>query len=480
MKILLMVPNYRWIEGDESTLWHFIPYNLCLLAAIVREDPEVDVEIEVLDSYHLELSPQQLDAELKKRAPDVVGITVMMDQYAPAGHQAAAITRKALPNATIAMGGVYVTVNAKMALEDTNIDYGLMGEGEYTFRGLIRYLQGKGELPDSGLCYRNDDKIIDTGRAELIRDLDLLPLPAYDLIDFRMYSQNAPRKSVDSPAAFPYARIMTSRGCPYGCVFCQVEIISGSRFRPRSAESVLEEIKWLRDEYGIKSIVFDDDNLFTDKKRAKAIFQGMIDLGLVMPWSSIATAVFRLDDELIPLMRKSGCRYICIAIESGCERVLKEVIGKPVSYDHAKLMVKAARKEGIFVAANFIVGFPTETWDEIRESIDFAANLDVDYVKLFHAIPLRHTRLWDLCVETGSFKSDFVQEDISWHTGQIQTEHFSSHDLTVLRAYEWDRINFTDPDKRKRTAKLMGITEAELLEVRRSTLDSVKERMCQG
>jgi hypothetical protein len=143
-------------------------------------------------------------------------------------------------------------------------------------------------------------------------------------------------------------------------------------------------------------------------------------------------------------------------------------------------MVAFARKNGIYVAANFIVGFPTETWDEIRQTVRFAEELDADYVKLFAAIPLRNTRLWSLCAETRTFKKDFKESEVRWSMGQIETDEFSAGDLTVLRAYEWDRINFTDPEKRRKTVEMMGITEDELRLIRKRTIEGARRILAGG
>ncbi len=295
------------------------------------------------------------------------------------------------------------------------------------------------------------------------------------MIELEKYISSAHRKSVDSPRRYPYARIITSRGCPYGCTFCQVEFITGRRFRARSAENVLKEIEYLRNEYGIKSIIFDDDNLFMDRQRAVDIFQGMIGKGLAMPWSAIAVAVFKLDEELIRLMKSSGCECVGIAIESGSKRVLKEIIKKPLDFEYAKKMVSSIKGKGIYISANFMIGFPTETWDEIRQTVKVAEEINVDYVKLFAVIPLRNTRLWRMCEEKGAFKEGFEKASRVWSTGQmVETDEFSANDITILRAYEWDRINFSDPQKRKRTAEMMGIREEELSGIRRKTFDNAR------
>ncbi len=464
-KLLLVVPNFNWVAGDLHTFWHLVPYNLCLLAAVVRDR----VDVEILDAYAANMESKTFVEVVSESGASIVGITVLMDQFAPAGHECARLVRAALPESQVLMGGVYVTMNPAKVMADPNVDFAFVGEGEETISQFVDWVLGEDNFPVRGVWRREAGKPLPAERANFIMNLDALPRPAYDLIDFRAYSNTVSRKSVDSPPLLPYARIFTSRGCNVGCCFCQVESIQGKRFRPRSPENVLDEIEWLRDEYGIKSLIFDDDNLYTNRKRATALFQGLINRGLDMPWISISTAVFKLDEKMVDLMARSGCKYICIAIESGTERVLKQIIGKPVDYSHAKGMTKLAQSRGIFVAANFIIGFPTETWDEIRQTITFAEELQCDYIKLFHAIPLRQTRLWELCEEDDAFRIGFSHEGIRWNTGQIETPHFAANDLTILRAYEWDRINFATPEKREQIAEQMNISLEQLDEIRRNT-----------
>ncbi len=471
LRLTLIVPNFEWCDWDENTRWRFIPYNLCLLAAVLYND----ADISIIDANESSLTSEDFTKKLSELCPDIVGITVLMDQYSKAGHHAAKLVKEFNSEIKTIMGGVYATMNPEKALHDTNIDFVVIGEGEFVLRELIKFIQYGGQFPERGVAYRKNGEIINTGHAAFINDLDTLPLPAYNLIDFHSYTSKLPRrKSVDMPSQLPYARILTSRGCPYGCVFCQVESISGKKFRVKSPDTILDEIQWMKNEYNIQSLIFDDDNLYTDIFRANKIFKGLIERDLIMPWVSISTAVFRLNEELIELMRKSGCEYINIAIESGNKRVLNEIIKKPVNFEHAKKMVKIARKAGIFVAANFIIGFPTEKWDEIRETVSFAEKINVDYVKIFAAMPLPQTRLWDLCKKENAFKKDYDSNNLRWSNGQIETKDFSARDLTILRAYEWDRINFSSPEKRNRIAQRMKISDEELLAIRRRTLETAR------
>ena len=474
-KVLLIIPNLNWIDQDMNALWDVLPWNLCMLAAMIEDF----CKVEILDSYKRNLTQEELSVEIKNINPDVVGITVLMDQYGKSGHIVAEITKQIDSDILTVMGGVYATVNPEFVVKDDNIDYVMIGEAEYSFRDLLNYLRGvDGVKINSGIAYKsNDGVVINKGHSELIKDLNKLPLPAYHLIDYLSYADTySDRKSVDAPMGYPYARIVTSRGCPFKCTFCQVPTIQGRYFRRRSIEHVLDEILWLKNEYAIKAIIFDDDNLYTNMKHAKQLFRAMTDGGLNLPWVSIATAVFRLDEEMIDLMYESGCRYIDIAIESGSERVINEIVKKPIDHKQAIRLVKYARKKGIFVSSNFIIGFPGETWDEILETISFAEILNVDYAKIFIAIPLKNTEMYDQAVEQNLLKDDSA-ESVWTSGGMLETKEFSSEDLTIFRAYEWERINFSDIKKRKKIADRMGISLDELSIIRKRTLLNARNKV---
>ena len=138
-----------------------------------------------------------------------------------------------------------------------------------------------------------------------------------------------------------------------------------------------------------------------------------------------------------------------------------------------KKMIAYARKKGIFVAANFIVGFPTESWQEIRQTIAFAEDLNADYTRIHIAIPLQHTEMFDLAKETGSLITNKKDSESKWTVGGvIKSDDWKVSDLTILRAYEWDRINFTDPIKLKKITDKMDISIDELNNIRKKTLDN--------
>ena len=436
-------------------------------------------DIKIIDAYKDNLSKEELTKKIIEYKPDIVGTTVLMDQYADVAPLTTKIIKDVSKDIVTVLGGVYAMSNPRRAMEDKNLDYVVMGEGEYVFKELVGFHSGVCELPKRGICFRKKDsnELENRGHAEFIKNLDALPRPAYHLIDYLSYiNQYNSRKTVDQPAAYPYARIVTSRGCPEKCSFCQVPSLQGSYFRWRSPEHIVDEIEWLKKDYGIKSIFFDDDNLLTNTKRAKALFKLMIEKKIGLRWVYSCTAVFRLDNEMVDLMIESGCEAINIAIESGSERITRDIVLKPLDFDHAKKMVAYAKKKGLFVAANFIIGFPTETWEEIRQTIRFAEEINVDYAKLFIAIPLRNTEMFDLAERTDSIIKDTYDGETLWTVGgAIKSEHWSADDLTILRAYEWDRINFSDPKKLKKIADRMRISVDELNVIRKRSLNNAKE-----
>ncbi len=467
MKTVLIYPNFRWMKGFETrTLWNLHPYNICLLASTLR--PEINATI--IDANMENYTTDTFRSMIAAEQPDLIGISVMTNEYSHAGEIAAQIAKSVNPEITVVMGGCNTVFSYEKLIQSPFIDYVVIGEAERVLKELCLYLDGKGSMPSRGICYLNQGVLFSNGQTAFIENLDELPLPAYDLINFTKYTASSQRESVDRPRRLPYARILTSRGCPYHCCFCTSGLISGKKVRFRSPENIIHEIEFLISTYKIKSLLIDDDNLLMDKKRAASFFKQMIDKKFDITWNIMALAVFKLDEELLGLMKASGCQFINIAVESGSTRVLKEIIHKPVTLDHAVSMVALMKKMGIDVAANFVIGFPGETWSEIRQTLSFAEKLDSDYTKIFIATPFPHTELYRTAKAGGYLKENYDVNSHLWTDGAIETPEFRSKDLKILRAYEWDRINFTDPEKTRKIAAMMGVSKERLTEIRKETL----------
>jgi len=460
---MLVYPNQRWYKYDLTTTWNLSPYSLCMLAAMIQDK----YEVKIVDAQFHNMSKEQFKKEVQEFHPDCVGISILTSEYSSILDTAASIIKGIDREIITIAGGVHITTQYYRVMENRDIDYAIRGEGEYVLRDFLNYLNGEGELPTKGLIFRKENGQLEVLPPDLVQDLDALPPPNYDLVDYASYTNTGPRYGVDSVHLYPYARILTSRGCPVGCSFCQVKNISGNKWRPRSAECVVDELALLKEKYGIKAFIFEDDNPFFQKERTKKMFRLLKERNLNLKWKAAGVAVFMMDEETFKLMAETGCQMIGIAVESGSERILKQVIKKPVDLKKVPQMIKLAQKYGIYVAANFIIGFPGETWDEIRQTLHFAETCGADYCKIYPANPLVGTELFAMAKKLNCIVGD--ENKVDWRYGRIKTSEFNSKDISILRVYEWDRINFSDPKKRAKTAEIMGITVEELNNIRKAT-----------
>lgn len=461
---MLVIPNQRWFRREAY--WHLHPYALALLAAMLDR---TKYEVRIVDANIDNFTEDQFENVVRDWMPDLVGASVLANEFGITGDITAQCVKRASPGTITVIGGVYPTTRPKDAIRNPAVDYVVIGEGEYVFPQLLSYLWEGGDRPFLGLAYRENGRTVIQERSPFVEPLDDLPYPAFDLTDYQRYANESFKHVVDAPKALPYAKMITSRGCPIGCTFCQVEVISGKITRYQSAKRVVDEMEFLIEKYGIKAIDFLDDNFLGHKGRSREIFREMITRKVPVVWNAANVSSWFLNDEILQLMRDSGCQYVSIAVESGVERVLKNIIKKPVKLPHVKSMVEKIRSLGMDSTTLWVIGSPGETWDEIRETIRVAEWMDADYTKINVATPYPGTELFDMAVHGGYLSPEFDFDDLSWGQATISTEEFSSTELTVLRAFEWDRINFTKPEKRNRIARMMRISPEDLENTRRQT-----------
>lgn len=461
-KILLMQPNFR-IFGKRS--WNMPPYNLAILNACLKSN----YEVQIFDPNFNSLSEAEIRSELRNLQPDLVGITSFSTEYITEFHYYCAMVKEELPEAVVVVGGIIPTVMIETVIHDPAVDFFVIGEGELRLRLLLDLLNSSSSDYSvlDGIAYRTPD-----GASHIqpplsyIQDLDSVPFPDYGNLDIVEYG-NAVVKRGLLPRHYPYAVTITSRGCPYRCVFCAAATVSGRKVRMRSAENVLNEIDWLCNEFGIREIFFLDDHFLYRKERAIEIMSGIMSRHPGITWKSANTAIFSLDREILELMRESGCYQFTVSIESGDENVLKKIIKKPVNLKKAKIIIDQAKTLGFEIISNFVFGFPGETWDSIRRTIAYAEDLDIDLVNFHIATPLPKTELMDICLREAIIKSE--DDGLGYTKGVISTKEFSGFELQVLRAFEWDRINFKTPDKIARIASMEGLTLMEVSEWRSQT-----------
>ena len=198
--------------------------------------------------------------------------------------------------------------------------------------------------------------------------------------------------------------MITSRGCPFNCGYCDQSVF-GRKWRCHSPEYVISEISYLKKQYGIDFISFEDDNFLLSKQRTIEICRGMIGKSLNIEWSCLGR-VNEVDDEVLSLMRQAGCKTVYIGIESGSERILK-LINKRLSIDEYRKGIKLIKKYGINVTGSFILGVPSETKEDIDRTIDLALSLPLDGISFFTYTPYPKTPLRELAFKHGKISDEW-------------------------------------------------------------------------
>jgi tRNA A37 methylthiotransferase MiaB len=459
-RIVLFLPN-NWVANKRR--WLGIPQIALILTALLK----TRYDFSILDANGEDLSLEAARSRLSELDPAVILLSGLSVEYFNQYHVGLRVAREACPNAAIVFGGVYPTTLPDAALNDPNVDYIFIGHAEERIESFLDLLlkQNIEELTAlPGIGYRRGEELRLNPLSTYIGDVKSLVQPDYSLIDLenyligrqKEYQFNSARRSIS---------ILSSYGCPYNCVFCATRTISGRKVAMRSAEAVLAEIDYLVREHGVEELIFVDDHFLMSRERVTTILKELINRNYGLTFKLASVTLWRLDREILTLLKQAGCTQITISVESGNPRVLKEVIHKPVKLESVRPLVALAREVGIDMGANFVIGFPGETWDEIRESIKFAEDCDFDITHFHLATPLPKTELFRICMEKGYLPPDFSflnQAYFGFGKGFITTEDFTPFELEVLRAFEWDRINFKTEEKKQKVALLMMLSPEEL------------------
>jgi len=397
MKILLINPPYHkkkiFRKSMEEVGALLPPLGLAYIAAVLEKHGN---KVKIIDGPVLttrkDYDYNELRTDIESFQPDIIGVTATSPQIKDAINTID-LAKEINKDIITFLGGPHITALPKILSKIENLDFGIYGEGEFTFLDIIKRIEKKEKLEGlNGLIWRENNEVKYLLR-EHIKDLDTLPFPARHLLPMELY-----RPSPANYRRLPATQIMTSRGCPYSCVFCHKPIF-GKQFRPHSAKRVLDEIEHLITKYGIKDIQIFDDTFTMNKERAEEICKGIIERKLDIVWNCM-TRIDRVDPDLLKIMKRAGCYEIGYGVESGSERILK-LIKKYTSKDAIKKAFEWTKEEDIEIRAFFMIGFPTETREDILETISFAKELNPDIAQFMVTTPYPDTELWELCKQYG-------------------------------------------------------------------------------
>lgn len=409
-RVLLVYPPISKMDRYGSELGVFggkqIPLGVFCLAAYLRQQ---GYSVQAVDAEARELTNDDLVAELRAGSYDVLGISSTTVAFHRSLQLAQAV-KAARPETIVVIGGPHVSSQPDHPLQHEAFDYAVRNEGEETLDELLQRIADHGDPRGvRGLIYRQNGQIVVNPCRPYIADLDTLPFPAYDMLpDMRIYSP--------PPFNFkrlPVANIMTSRGCPNACTFCE-NTTFGRQFRMRSAESIVAEIEFLMTQHGAREISFVDDTFTVRRSRIYEIFDLARQRGLRFPWSCMSR-INTVDEDLLRYMRDNGCWYISFGIESADEEILR-TIHKNISPDSVARVINSCHRLGIVTKGFFMIGHPRETVQTIDKTIAFAKR-----------IPLRHVV-------------------VTINTPMPGTEQYQhAHEYGTLDESDWKRFNYWKP-----------------------------------
>lgn len=419
-KILLIAPDFfsSYETKVRVGIQQVPPISLAVLGASLLSAGHL---VDVLDLTVAEDKNKELKERLKDEY-EYIGITFLTPSFVDA-IKIANMVKKKQPQAVLICGGPHVSSLPEETLRQSLFDIAVIGEGEETIVEIVND-NDFGEI--KGIYYKKDKRIFKNPLRPLLPNLDESPLPAWHLYDLEEY--HSPRVVCRRN---PVGAMETSRGCPFGCVYCNKSVF-GKVFRTKSPERVVYEMEYML-RCGFREIFVYDDGFSIDMARAKRICDLIIKKDLRFPWTlHNGIRIDKVDGELLKKLKKAGCYKISFGVETGNSRVLEE-IQKGTTLIQARRVFKLAEKAGVETIGFFMFGLPGDTEKTMRETIDFAKELDPDYPKASITIPLPATPMFEKLHRAGAIKTYNWRE----YNQQTTTEIYRHPNLKWETIYEY-------------------------------------------
>jgi len=456
MKVLLITPN---LKGSKEGLNRIQPpLGLMLSAAVIRDrGHDVMIHDSALSGWfnrkdignNMVMIGDSDDDILKlvsDYSPDVVGISALFSNLMDSAHKIASVVKEVDKNIVVVLGGNHISSairdykNALIVkdnllerivdLEDKNIDFSMYGEVEFDFAKLIDILSVNNSVDDiDGLVYKKNENgsyhINKTPEKNM--DLDTLPMPARDLVDMEGYFKIGAFHSPKSRSKRVLS-LMASRGCPEKCTFCTTPDMWGAKVRWRSVSNIIDEIKHSIDVFNIEEIQFEDDTITARRKNLIELCGELKKIGL--PWCTPngVKVDYHLphQPEMFKAMFDSGCYQITLACETGVQDVMDNIVGKRLNVETIVPSIENAKNAGMLVHTFWILGFPGESYSDIKKTIDFALKSGADSYSFAILSPLPGTPIYKKVVKENLFWDGMGIDDLTYRSSLIKVDGFDS------------------------------------------------------
>jgi anaerobic magnesium-protoporphyrin IX monomethyl ester cyclase len=399
--LLIVLPYTQSNKVDPDVkMKSFIvpPYGILSIATYCKGVADIKViDCNVEDKYMV-----KIEDAMYNMSPEIVGIGMQFDNSYNYLDDILGLVNDIDPEVFTVMGGAATLPVSKELLQNHDLDAVCYGDGEKPLKGLIKARDPwkYTELNPSFITWHSIGKGFVPQKA-VVDDIDDLIDLDYSFVDIERYSPRSEFSpfvdEVDDPKRF---FVFTSFGCPYKCSFCYRSRIEDRKMRFASVDKVIERVRFLVDNYGMTTLTLCDDQLLVNMKRAKELFWKLAPFNLRVE-SYQGVSVDFIDEEMAYLMKEAGMVRAVLPIESGCQYVLDHMVDKPVDLDKAKKTIQTLRKVGLWVTALFVCGFPGETDEHRLETMKWIEEADLDWCTFSAAIPIRGTKLYDMCIEGG-------------------------------------------------------------------------------
>lgn len=416
-----------------------LPLGLLYLAGVLERN---GYQVKINDLVFTEDEGRFL-SEIADYQPDIVGFSFLTTAVTKTAETVKKV-RNVLKDKIIVGGGPHCTGLPRESLIDLGFDYVFYGEGEMSFLSFCKAIEKGSNIDNiSGLVYKKDNAVKINPVSDYIVNLDELPLPSWHLIKMENYL--FPPGYIKGIFFKRTAPVMTSRGCPSLCTFCSSPNIFGRKVRRRSVENVLQEIKFLIQQYKIDGIFFLDDTFTTSSEWVKNFCSALINEKMKIPWSC-QTRVNVVTKPLLELMKNAGCVQVDFGIESGSDKILKN-LKKGITVEQVKNAFKIAKEVGLRTYGSILIGSPGETWDDVIMTKNLISEIKPSLILFNFLTPFPGSELYDIAVKNKWLtpeKGDLYAYDTRKADAPIMSSFLTATEARKARTLMQNRVFFTN------------------------------------